>query len=125
MNLVKLPLLCCVFMCQFAFAQTSTTWQELKTEKGVSLSYQISDCKGTNFLFLKVDNSTNKVVSASYSIQVKDENGKILFVIPPRPHALQADNTVVGDCEHATSEFSKPLPKAGSYTIELINLIVR
>jgi hypothetical protein len=125
MNLVRLPMLCCVFMTTFAFAQTSETWQELKSEKGVSLSYQIADCQGNNFLFLKVENSTNAMTSAAYSIQVRDENGKILFVLPSRPHNLQADKTEVGDCEHATSEYSKPLPKAGSYKVELINLTVR
>lgn len=124
MKHLRLPLCCLAFMCQFAFAQASESWQDLKTGNGVNLSYQISNCNGTDFLFFKVANSTDHPVSALYSINVKDGNGKILFVIPARPHLVEAGKIESGSCNKATSEFSFPLPAADSYTIELINLTI-
>ncbi len=124
MNLFKLPLYCCVFLCQLALAQTTNTWQDLGKENGVTLSFQINDCKGTEFLFFKVYNSTDKPISALYSVRVTDENGKVIFMLPTQPRLVQAGKTESGDCEHATSDYSKPLPKAHAYNVDLINLTI-
>lgn len=121
----QITLLFSLFLGSVAFSQSSSGWSDLNSDKGVSLSYQVTTCNEKDFILFKIENASNEAHTTFYSVKIKDQNGQTIMMLPARPVTTIANTTDSGDCSVPTSEFCRPLPQATSYVIELVDFSVK
>jgi hypothetical protein len=119
----KIPVfLLALFFCfQTAFSQ-NTDWKILKTEQGVTLSYQVVPC-GTQFkLLLKADNANAEEKKVQWKVNCKNAKGETSEW--QSEAILPAKSSLSGECEAArrTKHLSSTLLEQPN-AVQLISLL--
>jgi len=104
---------------------TAPVWKQLKQENGVTVSYQVTNCGGKDFLLYKVENTTFHPVTVSNVLNIKGSAGTIIQKILPRPIRIEPSKTVTGSCSLLTDALTNPLPHDSSYTVEVVQIMIQ
>lgn len=85
------------FTCFVGLIHAQSGWTTQSTSHGVTLSYKVETCSGTNALLLQFQNSNGTPSHASYTIIV--ESPGLNIPLPPQFIQLKANETKAGTCD--------------------------
>lgn len=79
-------------------------WQEINSNEGVTVSYQIDACHGQTYLALQVVNTNNQPVNLNYEILLPNSNGESVSITTPKHLFVEAAQTLTGSCTDPNPE---------------------